>query len=403
MARMPRTSDRNPVVKRVVPPPGAAHAGDSRRVRQPTGSMAAPRQRMAPATGSVAVQKPAEVVRLDGATAPGSWTAGTRFSRYEIGARLAVGGMAEVWRGKVCGPGGFEKSIVFKTMLAHLQRRPELVELFAREAALGARLGHPNVIQTFDFGEHDGRNFIVMEHVPGPTLRQAQKRLMARGERVPMTAVLSVMADVCEALHYLHELNDGAGPLGLVHRDLSCDNVMISDAGLAKLIDFGTARSTTRMLESRTFVGKYRYAAPERIRDLREDHRSDVYSVGVILYECLTGVRPFEGPDADVICAIVTSLGRDPSEHAPELPAAVARTVSRAMNPDPAQRHATARELGEELRAALPPSRSGGSFDPAGCMRALVAAVHAVPARPPTGPVPAIIVEDEDCEIEVLG
>jgi serine/threonine-protein kinase len=240
-----------------------------------------------------------------------TWQAGTHFSRYEIDSRLASGGMAEVWRAKLKGVRGFEKRIVIKTMLPQLAGRPDLVEMFINEATLASAFSHPNIAHVFDFGQLEGRYFIAMEYVPGVTLRFAHKRMLARNELLPTSATLHVMIDVCEALHEVHELADGGGPLGLVHRDLSTDNVIVSTSGAAKLIDFGAARATARTPLPSVFVGKYRYAAPERIRRTDEDRRSDIYSAGVILYECLTGVRPYDGPDDEVIRAVAAGrLGR---------------------------------------------------------------------------------------------
>jgi serine/threonine-protein kinase len=119
--------------------------------------------------------------------------------------------------------------------------------------------------------------------------------MLARGERLPVAAALHIVRDVCEALQHIHELEDGSGTLGLVHRDLSPDNIIISTSGAAKLIDFGAARATARTPPRQLFVGRFRYAAPERVRHEGEDCRSDVYSAGVVLYECLTGARPFNG------------------------------------------------------------------------------------------------------------
>jgi serine/threonine-protein kinase len=151
----------------------------------------------------------------------------------------------------------------------------------------------------------------------------------------------------------VHELADGNGPLGLVHRDLSTDNVIVSTSGAAKLIDFGAARATARTPLPSVFVGKYRYAAPERIRRAAEDRRSDIYSAGVILYECLTGVRPYDGPDEEVIRAVAAGRLHDPRDHRPSLPAEVAEVVMRAMAADPADRFATARQMREALTRGL--------------------------------------------------
>jgi serine/threonine protein kinase/predicted hydrocarbon binding protein len=297
----------------------------------------------------------ASTTRLESgpAATPAPWLPGTEFSKYEIGSRLAAGGMAEVWRAKIKGAQGFEKRIVIKTMHTHLQSRPELVQMFIGEAAIAAQLGHSNIVHVFDFGQLEGRYFIAMEYVPGVTLRIAHKRMLARGERLPVTTVLHVMMDVCDALEHVHAAADARGPLGLVHRDLSPDNVIISTSGSAKLIDFGTTRATARTPPTPVFVGKYRYAAPERIRRVSEDARSDVYSAGVILYECLAGKRPFDGTDQQVVDAALASGACDPRLRGPSVPAHVAAVVMKATAQNPADRYASARELRVALAACL--------------------------------------------------
>jgi serine/threonine protein kinase len=284
---------------------------------------------------------------------PSSWQSGTHFSRYEIDSRLAAGGMAEVWRAKLKGARGFEKRIVIKTMLPQLAGRPDLVEMFINEATLASAFSHPNIVHVYDFGQLEGRYFIAMEYVPGVTLRFAHKRMLARGELLPITTVLHVMVDVCDALQVVHDMADGHGPLGLLHRDLSPDNVIVSTSGTAKLIDFGAARATTRTPAQSVFVGKYRYAAPERIRRTSEDRRSDVYSAGVILYECLTGARPHEGSDQEVIASVAQGRRCDPRQRRSSLPASVAAAVTQALAFDPDQRFATARDLRDALTRCL--------------------------------------------------
>jgi serine/threonine protein kinase len=293
--------------------------------------------------------------RADGPSGglPSPWVPGTRFSGYEIESRLAVGGMAEVWRAKINGLEGFEKRIVIKTMLTNLHSRPDLTEMFVNEASWAARLSHPNIVDVLDFGQLDGRYFIAMEYVPGLSLRVAHKRMVAAGGRLPVLATLHIVRDVCEALQHIHELADSTGPLGLLHRDLSPDNIILSTSGTAKLIDFGAARATARTPPDRLFVGKYRYAAPERIRQGGEDHRSDVYSAGVILYECLVGRRPFDGSDADVIKAVRASLACDPLLIVPTLPASVGALVRRATAQRADDRFESARDLGAALGVCL--------------------------------------------------
>lgn len=282
------------------------------------------------------------------------WVPGTRFSTYEIESRLAVGGMAEVWRAKINGLEGFEKRIVIKTMLTQLHHRPELVEMFVGEASLAARLSHPNIVDVLDFGQLEGRYFIAMEYVSGLTLRLAHRRALAAGRRLPVVMVLHILADVCEALQHMHDLADGDGRLGLIHRDLSPENVIIATSGAAKLIDFGAARATARTQPGRLFVGKYRYAAPERIRNRgEEDRRSDVYSAGVVLYECLVGRRPFEGTDAEVIRAATSAPCCDPVAVEPSIPARVGAVIRKATAQRPSDRFDSARELAAELAACL--------------------------------------------------
>ena len=336
------------------------------------------------------------------------WVPGTRFSSYEIESRLAVGGMAEIWRAKIKGLEGFEKRIVIKTMLTQLHHRPELTEMFVSEASLAARLSHPNIVDVLDFGQLEGRYFIAMEYVPGLTLRVAHKRMVVSGARLPILTTLHVLRDVCEGLQHMHDLEDANGPLGLLHRDLSPDNVILSTSGTAKLIDFGAARAALRTPLGRLFVGKYRYAAPERIRQEGEDCRSDVYSAGVILYECLVGKRPFEGSDADVVRAAKASRACDPVARVPSLPASVGALVRRATAQNPDDRFPSARELGAALAACL--SELGASSkerDVTGALSALLeptsggdlAAPPALPAPEPEAIPEAIEASSSNSEI----
>ena len=284
---------------------------------------------------------------------PPAWVPGSRFSNYEIESLLATGGMAEVWRAKMKGVEGFERRVVIKTMLPKLQHRSQLVDMFVSEASLSARLSHPNIVDVFDFGQLEGRYFIAMSYVPGLTLREVHRQLLLRRERMSVAAALHIGRDICEALQHIHELEDGSGPLGLVHRDLSPDNIIISTSGTAKLIDFGAARATARTPPNQLFVGRFRYAAPERVRHEGEDCRSDVYSAGVVVYECLTGVRPFSGTDAEVVRDVTASACCDPRARIPDLPANVAEMVKMATARDPRDRFASARQFGSAIARAL--------------------------------------------------
>jgi len=318
---------------------------------------------------------------------PSPWVAGTRFSTYEIESRLAVGGMAELWRAKINGLEGFEKRIVIKTMLTHLHDRPELAEMFVTEASLAARLCHPNVVDVLDFGQLEGRYFIAMEYVSGLTLRVAHRRMRQAGGRLPLVMVLHVLSDLCEALQHVHELGDGEGPLGLIHRDLSPENVIISTSGASKLIDFGAARATARTEPGTLFVGKYRYAAPERIMGRGEDRRSDIYSVGVILYECLVGRRPFDGSDKEVIRGATTAPFCDPLAVDAAIPTSVAAVVRKATAQRPSDRYDSARELAAALAVCL--SELGASSkerDVTLALSTVLASEAAAAALPPSAP-----------------
>ena len=316
------------------------------------------------------------------AATPPTWVAGTQFSTYEIESLLATGGMAEVWRAKMKGVAGFEKRVVIKTMLTSLQHRPELVEMFVSEASLAARLNHPNIVDVFDFGQLEGRYYIAMSYVPGLTLRSVHRLMLARRERLPIAAALHIARDVCEALQHVHELEDGSGTLGLVHRDLSPDNVIISTSGTAKLIDFGAARATARTPPNQLFVGRFRYAAPESVRHEGEDCRSDVYSAGVVLYECLTGVRPFNGSDPEVVRAVTASQACDPRVAMPSLPANVAELVKKATANDPRDRFASARQMGAAIARSL--LQIGAGSKEREVTAALSALLEAEGGTPPT-------------------
>jgi eukaryotic-like serine/threonine-protein kinase len=363
-------------------------------------------------------QPAADLALARGEGPPLPWQAGTHFSRYEIDSRLASGGMAEVWRARIRGASGFQKRIVIKTMLTHLASRPDLVQMFVNEAAFAGALGHRNIAHVFDFGLIEGRHFIAMEYVPGVTLRFARKRMLARRERLPIATTLHVMADVCDALESVHGLTDAQGALGLIHRDLSPDNIIVSTSGSAKLIDFGAARATLRTPLPTSFVGKYRYAAPERIRREAEDARSDIYSAGVILYECLTGTRPFDGTDAELIRAVDSRRPCDPRLRDRALPASVAAMVMKAMAQRPEDRFASARELGVALRACL--AKLGASSKERDVTAALAAVIEtraetppplliapattAEPSAPTSDPRPADSSSDVDalCEVEIV-
>jgi serine/threonine protein kinase len=275
-----------------------------------------------------------------------AWTAGTQFSRYQIVCRLAAGGMAEVWKARVLGVEGFQKDVVVKTMRPELADSVHLVRMFINEAEIAARMNHPGMIQVFDFGQVEGRYFIAMEYVPGRSLRQLGRALRQRQRRLPRPFLVRTMLEVVRALGYAHALTDGGAPIGFVHRDVSPENVMLSGAGATKVIDFGASSTSTTPPPAGALVGKIRYLSPERLRGEVGDARSDLYSVGIMLYEYLTGASPYDGPD--MVKKIIKGEAPDVCAKT-SLPAALAAVVRRAMAADLRRRYGWADRLADEL------------------------------------------------------
>jgi serine/threonine-protein kinase len=270
-----------------------------------------------------------------------------QLGRYQLVRKLATGGMAEVFLAKAIGPGGFEKSLVIKCILPNLAQDPEFVEMFLHEARLAAQLNHPNVVQIFDFGEVDGTYYLAMEYVDGPNLRSVLRR--APGRRMPVTLGAKLIAQACEGLAYAHEFADPVTgqPLGLIHRDVSADNLLVARNGTVKVVDFGVAKVEGQATKDEPGVvkGKIAYMPPEQIAG-DADLRADVYALGVILYELAAGVRPYDQEtDNELMAAIIQ---RDPVPlltRVPDLPVGYAMVVGKAMARHRDERFASCREL----------------------------------------------------------
>jgi serine/threonine-protein kinase len=258
--------------------------------------------------------------------------------------------MAEVWRARVLGVESFQKDIVIKTMRPELADTPDLVRMFINEAEIAARMNHPGMVQVFDFGQYEGRYFIAMEYVPGRSLRQLGRSFRLKQRRLPRKFFLRAILDVVRALSYGHALTENGVLVGFVHRDVSPENVMISYAGATKLIDFGAAATTHTPPPSSSVVGKLRYLSPERLRGNVGDARSDLYSVGIMLYEYLVGVSPFDGQD--MVKKIIDGQAPDITTKV-NVPPGVARVVRRAMAADLRKRYGWADRLADELTELL--------------------------------------------------
>lgn len=281
------------------------------------------------------------------------------FGRYELLERIGMGGMAEVWLAQISAQSGFQKRLVLKTIQPYLAESPEFVRMFLKEASLAARLNHPNIVQIYELGDIEGRHFIAMEYIPGRSLRQMRARVRKKGapeasSKLPPWFVLNTVARACDGLHYSHDLCDHDGThLGLVHRDISPENIMVSFAGGVKLLDFGVAKmSAIEQTHSKTLVGKFGYMSPQQARGERTDLRTDIYAIGVILYELFTGEKPFQGTnEAVVLHNTVQGKYAPPQEVDPSIPDELSRIIVKAMAYEPENRHQSAAELQSEILA----------------------------------------------------
>ncbi|MCC7534886.1 MAG: protein kinase [Deltaproteobacteria bacterium] len=293
-------------------------------------------------------------------------TSHLRFGAYELLDRLGEGGMAEVWRARSRGVAGFEKIVVIKRVLPALAQNAGFVELLVREAKIAAKLSHANIVQIFDLGEEAGTYFIAMEHVHGRDLGAVCSRIAHDPPAMSLSLRLHVIAEVAQGLDYAHRRRgDDGRPLNIVHRDVSPQNVLISYEGEVKLTDFGIARAEAEELgrdeDAGVLRGKYAYMSPEQARGEELDRRSDVFALGIVLFELLTGTRLFRGKtSAETLSLVREAFIPRPSSVATWLPSAVDPIVLRALAVERDRRYATAGELGaaihELLRASATPT-----------------------------------------------
>ena len=280
-----------------------------------------------------------------------------RLGRYELLSRLGVGGMGEVFLARSTGSAGFEKEVVIKRILPQLADNPIFVRRFVEEGKLVVRLRHAGIAQVFDLGDEAGVPYLVMEHVDGRDLRDLL-RLGRVFSLEPSTAVVTeILIQVLEALDHAHGCTgDDGQPLGIIHRDVSPANVMLSRTGQVKLVDFGIARATESLGLSMPGVvqGKYAYMSPEQAAGEELDARSDLFSVGVLAWEMLTGERPFDAEtDLKTLDRIRTTTPPPLSTALPQAPPEVCSVVDRLLARDPDARFAQASDAARGLRAYL--------------------------------------------------
>jgi serine/threonine protein kinase len=276
-------------------------------------------------------------------------------AHYELGERIGVGGMAEIFRGKATAGGGFEKPVAIKRILPHLSQDKRFVELLITEAKTLSQLRHRNVVQIYDVGlGDDGQYFLVMEFVDGIDLGRLYESLEQRSRRLPLDVALYITGEVCEALEHAHNARGEDGePIGLVHRDVSPSNVLLSRSGEIKLTDFGIAKRTEEATGHGGVRGKFAYISPEQAHNRRVDARSDVYSVTILLFELVTGHRLFSDlPDFDALRAVREGRLPRPRDIDPSIDAELERILLTGLAPRPEDRFPSAGTLGAQLRTA---------------------------------------------------
>ncbi|MGE0870760.1 MAG: serine/threonine-protein kinase [Kofleriaceae bacterium] len=267
------------------------------------------------------------------------------FGDYVVFEQLGAGGMATVHRAELRGIDGFRRPVALKRMLSSVAEDVSLVDAFVHEARLTSQLKHDNIAQAYDLGKHDGSYYIAMELVPGPTLLQVMAQCSAAAGSIPLPIAVNILIQICDALDYAHSLRDQNGrPLGIIHRDISPGNIIISNTGVAKLIDFGIAKATTARAQTQTgFIkGKFAYVAPEYVAG-KLDARADLFGLGVVAHELLTNERLFRGKnDLETLRNLREMRVPRASRFNPDVPAELDDIVLTALQRDPAKRWQTA-------------------------------------------------------------
>jgi eukaryotic-like serine/threonine-protein kinase len=282
---------------------------------------------------------------------------GDKLDRYELLCLIAEGGMGACWVARQQGKRGFEKLVALKTMKEEYAADPDFQKMFLDEARIASKIEHPNVAHIVDLGEQDGILFLVMEYVDGDSLRKIDRDIVRKKSiEMPPNVLLRIVADICAGLHVAHELTDGEGkPLGVVHRDVSPHNILVSTKGVSKLIDFGIAKARDRLSGATTqgeFKGKVHFMAPEQARGTGVDRRADIFSLGAVLYNLLAGRPPFAGEN-EVASMTFLMSGRPPPPLPNSVPGPIAAVVLRALSHERERRYATALEMKNAIEEAM--------------------------------------------------
>ncbi len=272
-----------------------------------------------------------------------------QFGKFKLLKKIASGGMAEIHIAKQRGMEGFEKIVVIKTILPNLASNEEFVQMFLDEARIAARLTHPNIVQIYDLGRVGSTYFIAMEYVQGENLRTVAKACRKKKAPLPLQHTVKVISQASEGLHYAHSKQDTSGaPLNIVHRDISPQNILVSFEGITKLVDFGIAKAATQYQETRAGIlkGKYSYMSPEQCMSRPVDARSDIFSMGIVLWELATGLRLYKlDSELMILKEITEGKVRPPRDVNQQIPAELEAIILKALEKRPKDRFSSALEM----------------------------------------------------------
>jgi len=280
----------------------------------------------------------------------------TNFEKYLLLDRIAVGGMAEVFRGKLTGEKGFEKLIVVKKMLPQVAENKEMVTHFIDEARIAALLQHENIIHVYDFGKTEGSYFIAMEYLSGKDLNSIFQKSIQKKLPISLENSLFIVSKICEGLEYAHNLTDLQGkPLNIIHRDISPQNIFLTYDGKIKTIDFGIAKTTSQTTKTKAGIikGKVAYMSPEQAGGKPIDYRSDIFSIGILLYEMITQKEMYEGDTVQILTKAINATYAPPEELAPNLPSKVYEILNHALTKNPEKRYQSCGEMMADIDDCL--------------------------------------------------
>jgi serine/threonine protein kinase len=279
-----------------------------------------------------------------------------RFGAYLLLRKVAEGGMAQIYLAKRVGTEGFERDVVLKLMLEALARSKESVEMFLAEARLAAKLSHPNIVQITDLGQIDTSYFICMEYLAGEDLGETLERAKTLNQTIPIEVAAQVALAVCEGLEFAHTYAEGGRSLGIVHRDMTPSNIIVTYQGTVKIVDFGIAKAETNAIRTSQgqLKGKWMYMAPEQARGENLDGRADIFSLGLTLYELLTGKRLFDREsELAILAAVLDSPIPPPRKFRADIPPDLEKIILKAVDRDLKRRYASAGAMRADLEHFL--------------------------------------------------